>query len=116
MFLLIPNVYAVVDSIGVTLSSSGSITRRTRKGGGFSYSSSKAALNMITKALSVELSDSGIIVVSLHPGWVKTTMELTKNAPLKPSESIEGMIKVIESLKTEDTGKFIDWQGNEFPW
>ncbi|MCG3217177.1 MAG: SDR family oxidoreductase [Candidatus Heimdallarchaeota archaeon] len=97
-------------------SSSGSITRRTRKGGGFSYSSSKAALNMITKALSVELSDSGIIVVSLHPGWVKTTMELTKNAPLKPSESIEGMIKVIESLKTEDTGKFIDWQGNEFPW
>ncbi|MHA1954272.1 MAG: SDR family oxidoreductase, partial [Candidatus Heimdallarchaeaceae archaeon] len=74
------------------------------------------ALNMITKALSVELNDSGVIVVSLHPGWVKTSMEYTENAPLMPNESISGMIKVIESLKTEDTGKFYDWQGNEVPW
>jgi NAD(P)-dependent dehydrogenase (short-subunit alcohol dehydrogenase family) len=71
---------------------------------------------MITKALSVELNDSGVIVVSLHPGWVKTSMEYTENAPLMPNESISGMIKVIESLKTEDTGKFYDWQGNEVPW
>ena len=97
-------------------SSSGSIERRTRKGGGFSYSSSKAALNMITKALSVELVEKNIIIVSLHPGWVKTTMEYTENAPLTPKESVNGMINVIESLNLEDTGKFIDWQGNEMPW
>lgn len=97
-------------------SSSGSISRRTRKGGGFSYSSSKAALNMITKALSVEFEDRSIIVASLHPGWVKTTMEYTENAPLLPTESVKGMIEVIESLNVEDTGKFIDWQGNEMPW
>ena len=97
-------------------SSSGCITRRTKKGGGFSYSSSKAALNMITKALSVELIDNNIITVSLHPGWVKTTMEYTENAPLTPTESVKGMIEVIESLKIKDSGKFIDWQGNEMPW
>jgi hypothetical protein len=57
-----------------------------------------------------------VIVVSLHPGWVKTSMEYTENAPLMPNESISGMIKVIESLKTEDTGNFYDWQGNEVPW
>ena len=97
-------------------SSSGSISRRSKKGGGFSYSASKAALNMITKALSVELEDSGIIVVSLHPGWVKTTMEYTENAPLLPAESVSSMVEVIESLNLEDSGKFIDWQGNEMPW
>jgi NAD(P)-dependent dehydrogenase (short-subunit alcohol dehydrogenase family) len=97
-------------------STSGSISRRTRKGGGYSYSSSKAALNMITKALSVELVDFGFVVVSLHPGWVKTTMEYTENAPLMPNESVSGMINVIESLKIEDTGKFIDWKGNELQW
>ena len=71
---------------------------------------------MITKTLSVELEDSGIIVVSLHPGWVKTTMEYTENAPLLPTESVSGMVEVIESLNLEDSGKFIDWQGNEMPW
>ena len=95
---------------------SGSIARKRRKDSGYSYSSSKAALNMITKALSVELVDSGVIVVSLHPGWVKTSMEYTEKAPLMPNESISGMIKVIDTLKTEDTGKFYDWQGNEVPW
>ncbi len=97
-------------------STSGCITRRTSKRGGYSYASSKAALNMVTKALSVDLEEFNIIVISLHPGWVKTTMELTVNAPLVPEESISGMIKLIKSLKIEETGKFFDWQGNEMPW
>jgi NAD(P)-dependent dehydrogenase (short-subunit alcohol dehydrogenase family) len=105
------------DSKVINISSnSGCISKRSRKGGGYSYSSSKAALNMITKALSVELAEKGIIVVSLHPGWVKTTMEYTENAPLMPEESVKGLVKVIESLNMEDTGKFMDWQGNELPW
>jgi len=97
-------------------STSGSISGRRKKGGGYSYGSSKAALNLITKALSIDLVDSGIIVVSLHPGWVKTSMEYTENAPLTPNESISGMMNVIESLDLEDSGKFLDWQGNEVPW
>ena len=97
-------------------STSGSISRRSRKGGGYSYSASKAALNMITKALSIDLKEDGITVVSIHPGWVKTTMEYTENAPLTTYESIKGMKKVIENLSIEETGKFFDWEGNELPW
>jgi len=98
-------------------SDSGSITRK-RAGGntGYGYSSSKAALNMMTKMLSHELRDYGIIVVSLHPGWVRTTMLYCENAPLEPSESIGGLIQVIESLEMKDTGRFIDWRGNELAW
>ncbi|MCE7742794.1 MAG: SDR family oxidoreductase [Candidatus Heimdallarchaeota archaeon] len=97
-------------------SSSGCITRRTSKRGGYSYASSKAALNMVTKALSVDLEEYNITVISLHPGWVKTTMELTVNAPLVPEESVTGMINLIANLRIKETGKFFDWQGNEMPW
>ena len=97
-------------------STSGSIGRRSRKGGGYSYSASKAALNMITKALSVDLEEDGITVISMHPGWVKTSMEYTENAPLTTYESIKGMNRVIEGLTIKDTGKFFDCEGNELPW
>ena len=96
-------------------SMSGSITKRTR-GGGYSYSASKAALNMFMKNLSNDLREQRIITVSLHPGWVKTGFPYTENAPLETEDSIKGMIEVIESLKMEDTGKFFDWHGDELPW
>jgi NAD(P)-dependent dehydrogenase (short-subunit alcohol dehydrogenase family) len=98
-------------------SDSGSIARK-RGGGdtGYGYSSSKTALNMMTKMLSHELREYGIIVVSLHPGWVRTTMLYCENAPLEPAESIGSMIQVIESLAMKDSGRFIDWKGNDLPW
>ena len=96
-------------------SMSGSLTKRTR-GGGYSYSASKAALNMFMRNLTYDLREQRIIVVSLHPGWVKTGFPYTENAPLETEDSVKGMIKVIDSLEMDDTGKFKDWQGNELPW
>ena len=104
------------NSVVVNITSdNGSITRKNR-GGKYGYSASKAALNMITKILSNELMGSEIIVVALHPGWVKTPMTKNENAPLEPFESIGGMIQVIASLEMKDTGRFLDWKGNEIPW
>jgi len=96
-------------------SDNGSISGKSH-GGKYGYSASKAALNMITRILSVDLSAHGIVVVSLHPGWVKTTMTRKENAPLQPSESISGMIQVLESLEMNDTGRFLDRTGRELPW
>ncbi len=96
---------------------SGCISKKKGNGStGYGYSSSKAALNMFSKMLSNELKSNEIIVVSLHPGWVKTTMLYTDKAPLEPFESISGMIRVIESLEMKSTGKFLDWTGKEIPW
>ena len=39
---------------------------------GVSYSCSKAALNMLTKMVSIELPE--VNAISLHPGWVQTDM------------------------------------------
>jgi len=112
--LLEKGTYPIVVNIS---SNSGSIAQKRADGNtGYGYSTSKAALNMMTKMLSHELKDTGIIVVALHPGWVRTTMLYCENAPLDPAESIGGMIRVIESLEMKDTGRFLDWQGNELPW
>jgi NAD(P)-dependent dehydrogenase (short-subunit alcohol dehydrogenase family) len=116
--MLFPLLRNGTDPIVVNMSSnSGSIALK-RAGGdtGYGYSASKCALNMWTKMLSHELREHGIIVVSFHPGWVRTTMLYCQNAPLEPAESIGGMIRVIESLTMEESGRFLDWQGNEVPW
>ena len=56
------------------------------------------------------------MVLSLHPGWVRTPMTRNEDAPLEPAESIEGMLQVIDSLEMKDTGRFLDWKGKEIPW
>lgn len=95
-------------------SMNGCITRRV-EGGKYSYCTSKAALNMITKILSNDLRKKGIIALALHPGWVLTDMG-GKDAPLEKEESISMIIEIIEKVDISDSGKFLDWQGNELPW
>ncbi|XP_059713723.1 C-signal-like [Haemorhous mexicanus] len=40
----------------------------------YPYRASKAAQNMVTRCLAVELQDKGILCMAIHPGWVKTDM------------------------------------------
>ena len=86
-----------------------------RTGGSILYRSSKAALNMAMKTLSVDLRRRGIGVLLLHPGWVRTDMG-GPNAITLPKESIAGMIKVMEAYQPGDSGKFLDFRGKELPW
>jgi hypothetical protein len=58
----------------------------------------------------------GIYALSIHPGWVKTSMG-GKNAPLTPEESIKGVLKVLSQFEAEKhNGNFIDYQGNVIQW
>jgi NAD(P)-dependent dehydrogenase (short-subunit alcohol dehydrogenase family) len=79
------------------------------------YASSKAALNMVVKAFSVLLAPRGIIVLALHPGWVRTDMG-GAGAPLEPGESVRGLRKVIAGSGKEDSGKFLTHDGAGIPW
>ena len=82
-------------------------------GGYTSYRTSKAALNMLMKSLSLE--KKGWSVAALHPGWVKTDMG-GRQAPLEVSESIVGLARVIEKLGPKDSGVFLDYLGRKLPW
>jgi len=80
-----------------------------------SYAIGKAAQNMATSLLSQALAPRGIKVVALHPGWVRTDMG-GDNAALSVAESATGLLQVIDHLQSEDSGRFLDWQGNPLPW
>ena len=84
-------------------------------GGWYSYRASKAALNMLNASLAIELRPKGIAAVVLHPGWVQTDMGGAR-ATLTVDESVAGLLEVIDSLTLEDSGRFLDWTGQEIPW
>lgn len=86
-----------------------------REGGRYAYRASKAALNMAWKSLATDTAARGLTCVVLHPGWVSTDMG-GPQAPVSPSSSIAGMTEVIEALKPEDNGAFINYDGARFEW
>lgn len=84
-------------------------------GGYYQYRSSKAALNLVVKALSLDLKPKGIRTLALHPGWVSTDMG-GSTAPVKPADSIKGLRQVIESYGKNQTGEFRNYDGSQFQW
>jgi NAD(P)-dependent dehydrogenase (short-subunit alcohol dehydrogenase family) len=92
----------------------GSLTLKS-SGGRYSYCSSKAALNMLTRALAFDLRSDDIAVLTMHPGWVRTDMG-GSGAPVEPSESARGILRVADELTMSDTGGFYTYQGREVPW
>jgi len=94
-----------------------------RLGGWYAYRASKAAQNMITKTVSIELSRLAprAIVVGLHPGTVDTDLSqpFQRNVPddqlLTTQESAASLLSVIDGLTTAATGRVFDFRGKEIP-
>ena len=92
-----------------------------RLGGWYAYRGSKAAQNMFTKNISIELARVAphAIVVGLHPGTVDTDLSrpFQRNVPAKQlfpaSKSVAALLQVIDSLDREDSGKIFDFRGKE---
>ena len=84
-------------------------------GGSYAYRSSKAAVNMVVKSLSVDLAERGVTCVVMNPGWVRTDMG-GPGGRLSPEQSIAGMRKVIAGLTPADSGKFFNHDGGQYPW
>jgi NAD(P)-dependent dehydrogenase (short-subunit alcohol dehydrogenase family) len=91
-------------------SGSGSLTRKTG-GGSYYYSASKAALNMLVRALAGD----GVAAVAMTPGWVRTRMG-GDDASLSVEESVEAMAATIAGLTAADSGRFVDRFGEDVPW
>lgn len=92
----------------------GSIDDNT-SGGYYLYRSSKTALNMVVKSLSLDLAPRGITTIVMHPGWVQTDMG-GSHAPTPPERSVAGMRNVIAGLSQKDSGKFYNFNGQEILW
>lgn len=79
------------------------------------YATSKAALNLLAKGLSVTLAARGITVLALSPGWVRTDMG-GEGAPLSPEVSVRGLRKVLAGATKGDSGKFLSHDGSPVAW
>ncbi|PVH72598.1 NAD(P)-binding protein [Cadophora sp. DSE1049] len=81
------------------------------------YSISKAALNMLTvhQASDLRKSESGVIVICMDPGWVKTRMG-GEGAIMEKEDCVSGILQCLRRLTDEDSGKFYYSSGEEIPW
>src|SRR3984893_1091863 len=92
----------------------GSLTDNT-SGGSIAYRSSKAAVNMVMRSAAIDLAPRGILCVLVNPGWVRTDMGGPK-APLSPQESVTAMRRLIDTFGPNQSGKFYNYDGREYPW
>jgi len=84
-------------------------------GQSYQYRASKAALNMISKCMAVDLAKDGIVVVPIHPGWVRTDMG-GPSGMIDPPESVASMLKVIMKAGAAESGHFVNYDGGDIPW
>ncbi|XP_054802158.1 uncharacterized protein LOC129305946 [Prosopis cineraria] len=111
---------AVVASLSARVGSIGD----NRLGGWHSYRSSKAALNQLTKTISVEFArkKDPIACILLHPGTVDTDLSkpFQRNVPddklFTKEFSAQKLLSIINNVKRHDNGKFFAWDGQEIPW
>ncbi len=80
-----------------------------------SYTSSKAALNMLSVKQSQVLQPDGVSVIALHPGWVRSDMG-GPSATLEPADAASSIADVVDRLAIEQTGSFFQWDGSIHPW
>lgn len=90
-----------------------------RLGGWVSYRSSKAALNMVLKTLSIEHARRfpDAVIAGLHPGTVDSALSapfqrrVADDKLFSPAQSVGYMLSVIDRLTPADTGGFFAWDG-----
>ena len=108
-------------SIAAFLSARVGSISENKLGGWYAYRASKSALNQIIKNFSIEskrTNPTGIII-GLQPGTVKSKLSepfqknVKKGKLLLPKDSVKSLIRVIENVMQNDTGKIFDWKGEE---
>jgi NAD(P)-dependent dehydrogenase (short-subunit alcohol dehydrogenase family) len=112
--LLGPQLAATQGKLAVISSSMGSISRMTHASG-WLYRASKAALNSVLRAASIELGAKGVTCMAFHPGWVRTDMG-GADADLAVDESVASLRRVIHAANASHNGKFLNYNGEQIAW
>lgn len=118
--MLIHGRRAVIANISARV---GSITDN-RLGGWYAYRASKAAQNMFTATMAIELArrSRNLIVVALHPGTVDTDLSkpFQRNVPphklFDVARGARQLLEVIRGLTRDDHGKFLAYDNQAIPW
>ncbi|AOY89012.1 short-chain dehydrogenase [Marinobacter salinus] len=109
--------------IGAISAKVGSITDN-HLGGWYAYRSSKAALNMLVRTMSVELPRRcrPVACVALHPGTTESALSQPFSQSLaqlevhSPDETAGNLLAVLEGVDADSNGLFLNWDGSALPW
>ncbi len=93
-------------------------------GGWYSYRASKAALNMMLKTLSIELSRRApsVKLIAFHPGTADTHLSrpFQGNVPEGKLFDVnfvaQRLITVLKNLHPDGLLSYVDWEGKDIPW
>jgi NAD(P)-dependent dehydrogenase (short-subunit alcohol dehydrogenase family) len=92
-------------------------------GGWYGYRSSKAALNMFMKTLSIELNRKRLdcCTMCIHPGTTNTRLskpfiKTVKHKVWEPQESAMNIINVIEKNWNKEACNFYNWDNSIINW
>ena len=114
---------SIDTQFGILSAMVGSISDN-KLGGWYGYRSSKAALNMMVKTASIELARSHkrLALCAIHPGTTQGNLSkpfasrVDKSKYYTPQQSATRIIRVLNGLKPNDTGQFLNWDGKVIPW
>ena len=109
-----------LKKIAAISSSTGSLTGSPNESpGSIFYRSSKAALNKAMRIVAASTRKDGVTVIMLNPGPTLTEHQMyLKEAKgmLKTDFTVENMIRTIDKVTLEDTGKFLRYDGVPEAW
>jgi short-subunit dehydrogenase len=98
----------------INISSDGGSIEANNQGNAYIYRTSKAALNSISKNLSIDLKKKfGISVITIDPGNVKTNMN--NKGYLNPEKCSEYLVDIVSDNK-DYNGAFINLFKKKIPW
>ncbi|MDE1145211.1 MAG: SDR family oxidoreductase [Azospirillaceae bacterium] len=112
---LMPSLLLGRERLVVMMSSDlGSITNNTH-GTSHAYRSSKAALNMLTKGLAIDLHQQGVKVIAMAPGWTKTDLG-GDGAVWEVDDSVRRQRAVLAGAAGIASGTFVNLLGEAVAW
>jgi NAD(P)-dependent dehydrogenase (short-subunit alcohol dehydrogenase family) len=109
-------------SVFATLSARVGSIGDNRLGGWYSYRASKAALNQFVHTAAIELKrrQPDAVCVALHPGTVQTDLTSPfSKAGLEvqtPEIAAARLLAVVDGLRPDDSGGFLDQHAVPVPW
>jgi NAD(P)-dependent dehydrogenase (short-subunit alcohol dehydrogenase family) len=112
--LLAPQLAAARGKLAVISSKMGAIGTMSTASG-WLYRASKAAVNAILRAASIELGAQGVVCMAFHPGWVRTDMG-GPDADLDVGTSVAQLRRVIAAANASHNGKFLNYNGEQLSW
>ena len=102
------------SSLAGSISLRGNMTHN-KVGGNMLYRISKSALNSAVKSISYDLSKTNMVIIALHPGWVRTRSG-GKSADLSVAYSTKKIYELIFNLSRKHNGKFLNYDGKDLKW